>query len=60
MCFPQQLQVNGRDVIIKGRKARRAMVYGINGVLEPVKRNCDVIKSNSRYVSPSVTYSKKS
>ncbi|KAJ7377675.1 Stabilin-2 [Desmophyllum pertusum] len=43
------LQVNGRDVIIKGRKARRAMVYGINGVLEPVKRNCDVIKSNSRY-----------
>ena len=54
----QQLQVNGLDVVINGHKARRAMVYGVNGVLEPVKRNCDEIKIASRYVSQSdsVTY----
>ena len=51
----QQLQVNGLDVVIKGRKARRAIVYGIDGVLEPVKRNCDEVKRELRYVSNSMT-----
>ena len=51
----QQFQVNGLDVVIKGRKARRAIVYGINGVLEPVKRNCDEVKRELRYVSNSMT-----
>lgn len=42
------LQVNGIDVVVKGHKARRAIVYGINGVLKPVKRNCDVATKSSR------------
>lgn len=56
LCCPQQLKVNGLDVVIKGRKARRAMMYGINGVLEPVRRNCDEVKRKLRYVSNSMTY----
>ena len=43
-----QLRVNGIEVVIKGQKARKAMVFGINGVLEPVRRNCDEIR---RYYS---------
>ncbi|PFX25122.1 Stabilin-2 [Stylophora pistillata] len=43
------LRVNGIDVVVKGHKARRAIVYGINGVLEPVKRNCDVVRKSSRF-----------
>ena len=38
-------------MVIKGQKARRGIVYGIDGVLEPVRRNCDEIKSVDRYVS---------
>lgn len=40
------LRVNGIEVVIKGQKARKAMVFGINGVLEPVRRNCDEITRN--------------
>ena len=54
MFYPQQLQVNGIDVVVKGHKARRAIVYGINGVLKPVKRNCDVVTKSSRLVSASM------
>ena len=43
-----QLRVNEIDVVIKGRKARKAMVFGIHGVLEPVRRKCDEIR---RYYS---------
>ena len=34
-----------------GQKARKAVVFGLNGVLEPVKRNCDVINRPRGYVS---------
>ena len=40
--------------MIKGQKARKAMVFGINGVLEPVKRNCDERRINRIHVSSSV------
>ena len=46
-----QLRVNGIEVVIKGQKARKAMVFGINGVLEPVRRNCDEIRRNHFLVS---------
>lgn len=46
-----QLRVNGIEVVIKGQKARKAMVFGINGVLEPVRRNCDEIRRNYFLVS---------
>ena len=46
-----QLRVNGIEVVIKGQKARKAMVFGINGVLEPVRRNCDEISRNYFLVS---------
>ena len=46
-----QLRVNGIEVVIKGQKARKAMVFGINGVLEPVRRNCDEIRHNYFLVS---------
>lgn len=46
-----QLRVNGIEVVIKGQKARKAMVFGINGVLEPVRRNCDEIRPNYFLVS---------
>ena len=46
-----QLRVNGIEVVIKGQKARKAMVFGINGVLEPVRRNCDEITRNYFLVS---------
>lgn len=29
-------------------------MYGINGVLKPVKRNCDVVRKSSRLVSASM------
>ena len=38
-------------MVIKGQKARRGIVYGIDGVLEPVRRNCDEINRVFRYVS---------
>ena len=38
-------------MVIKGQKARRGIVYGIDGVLEPVRRNCDETNSVVRYVS---------
>ena len=38
-------------MVIKGQRARKAMVFGINGVLEPVKRNCDQIRTNYALVS---------
>ena len=46
-----QLRVNGIEVVIKGQKARKAIVFGINGVLEPVRRNCDEIRRNYFLVS---------
>lgn len=46
-----QLRVNGIEVVIKGQKARKAMVFGINGILEPVRRNCDEIRRNYFLVS---------
>jgi len=46
-----QLRVNGMEVVIKGQKARKAMVFGINGVLEPVRRNCDEIRRYHSLVS---------
>ena len=46
-----QLRINGIEVLIKGQKARKAMVFGINGVLEPVRRNCDEIRRNYFLVS---------
>lgn len=46
-----QLRVNGIEVVIKGQKARKAIVFGINGVLEPVRRNCDEIKRYRSLVS---------
>ena len=46
-----QLRVNGIEVVIKGQKARKAMVFGINGVLEPVRRNCDEIRPDYFLVS---------
>ena len=46
-----QLRVNGIEVVIKGQNARKAMVFGINGVLEPVRRNCDEIRRNYFLVS---------
>ena len=46
-----QLRVNGIEVVIKGQKARKAMVFGINGVLEPVRRNCDEIRPYYSLVS---------
>ena len=46
-----QLRVNGIEVVIKGQKARKAMVFGINGVLEPVRRNCDDIRRDYFLVS---------
>ena len=46
-----QLRVNGIEVVIKGQKARKAMVFGINGVLEPIRRNCDEIRPNYFLVS---------
>lgn len=46
-----QLRVNGIEVVIKGQKARKAIVFGINGVLEPVRRNCDEIRSYYSLVS---------
>ena len=46
-----QLRVNGIEVVIKGQKARKAMVFGINGVLEPVRRNCDNIRRDYFLVS---------
>ena len=46
-----QLRVNGIEVVIKGQKARKAMVFGINGVLEPVRRNCDEIRRTYFLVS---------
>jgi len=55
LCCPQQLQVNGIDVVTKGQKARRAIVYGINGVLQPVQRNCDEVETVFRYVSNLMT-----
>lgn len=55
MCYPQQLQVNRIDVVMKGPKARRAIVYGIDGVLEPVQRNCDEVETVLRYVSNLMT-----
>ena len=42
-------------MVIKGQKARKAMVFGINGVLEPVKRNCDEYRIHRGLVSRSVT-----
>ena len=42
-------------MVIKGHKARRAMVYGIDGVLEPVQRNCDEEKTVFGRVSNSMT-----
>ena len=42
-------------MVIKGHKARRAMVYGIDGVLEPVQRNCDEEKTVLGRVSNSMT-----
>ena len=41
-------------MIMKGQKARRAVVFGINGVLEPVQRNCDEVKPVYRLVSNSM------
>lgn len=38
-------------MVIKGQKATKAMVFGISGVLEPVKRNCDEIKTHYGLVS---------
>ena len=46
-----QLRVNGIEVVIKGQKARKAIVFGINGVLKPVRRNCDEIRSYYSLVS---------
>ena len=57
MCCPQQLQVNGIDVVTKGQKARRAIVYGIDGVLQPVQRNCDEVETVFSYVSNLMTHS---
>lgn len=38
-------------MVTKGQKARRAMVFGLNGVLNPVKRNCDETQITSGLVS---------
>lgn len=38
------LQVNGIRVVTNGHKARRAILFGLNGVLQPVKRNCDLTR----------------
>ena len=38
-----------------GKKARKAVVFGLNGVLEPVNRNCDVINRPRRYVSQHIS-----
>ena len=45
-------------MVIKGQKARRAMVYGIDGVLDPVQRNCDEKNTVSRHVSNSMILAK--
>lgn len=37
------------------QKARKAVVFGLNGVLETVKRNCDVINNRFSYVSKHIT-----
>ncbi|XP_067024545.1 stabilin-2-like [Acropora muricata] len=44
-----RLLVNGIIVMPNGQKARKAVVFGLNGVLEPVKRNCDVINRPRGY-----------
>lgn len=54
LCI-QQLQVNGIIVMPNGKKARKAVVFGLNGVLEPVQRNCDVINRPRRYVSQHIS-----
>ena len=38
-------------MVAKGQKARRAMVFGLNGVLNPVKRNCDEAQITTGLVS---------